>query len=705
MADVVEFSKEGRTYRVMGLQAKARSIGSAASALDEAVEQRLAAAKKALVAWEGAHAATFAEDVNGVLAQMVTLHQTVSRAGRVAAAFPDPPGAIPGANWILDDPYASARVEVPSNDGTAAAVVADLREYTTVASGQDDTFATRAGAVNLDGVTAEVSYERALNPAERQRLLDDGRSQQEVDAATTTQTDTVTDVSTLVTLPDAGPLVAPLRAASQRVGEFVSAVALAFEKDHKGLLDVLAGHPELAAGVIDVLLDGRVDTAQGALAVLQDEWDIFDTAGEGGDTDGIVSHKDIRAIMEHPDRFPAYVVSAATFLEHNRRFFTLLETTHKPGDAPDTKISRDDLRLFVDLSDHVRTLNENFDAFDGAAGDRNGRVTKEDLEAIARGDGPEAEAARWLLDHDDQRERLAGYEAQVAAAAGLDDIPDVDGDEISRLSVVGLAVDQQVYGDYDPADLRLPPGMIPPPPPQPYLDRGAAGEFGQDPWYSTLDDEATEAKWRTIADIAEATGNTDAARHMRHYLDGGGEDLPLDVDRVLRDEPNLRSRVDSTVAAEIDRVVQSGDYGRSIPIATDWTGHRFESENWHSAIGGVTYSVTGVVTVDPPAVPGGQPRVDVDYQVHLYDRYNWDEGDDPATPAVEQPKSAGFPEPVGTVEDREMAELQRAGLAREYDIRGTSNTYRYEGAPPDAGALPDPPDGRSGRDDPGRQPD
>jgi hypothetical protein len=679
MADVVEFSKGGRTYRVMGLQAKARSIGSAASALDEAVEQRLAAAKKALVAWEGAHAATFAEDVNDVLAQMVTLHQTVSRAGRVAAAFPDPPGAVPGANWTLDDPYASARVEVPSNDGTAAALVADLRQYTSVASGQDGTFATRAGAVNLEDVTAQVSYERALNPAERQLLLDDGRSQQEVDAETTTQTDTVTDLSTLVTLPDARPLVAPLRAASQRVGEFVSAVALAFEKDHRGLLGVLAGHPELAAGVIDVLLDRRVDTAQGALAVLQDEWDVFDNAGEGGDTDGIVSHKDIRAIMEHPERFP-------------------------PGDAPDTKVSREDLDLFIDLSDHVRTLNENFDAFDGAAGDRNGRVTTEDLEAIAQGDGPAAEAARWLLDHDDQRERLAGYEARVAAAAGLDDIPDVDGDEISRLSVVGLAVDQQVYGDYNPANLRLPPGMIPPPPPQLYIDRGAAGEFDQDPWYSTLDDKATEEKWRTIADIAEATGNTDAARHMRHYLDGTGEDLPLDVDRVLRDEPFLRSRVDGTIAAEIDRVVQSGDYGRPIPIATDWTGHRCASENWHRAIGGVTYAVTGVVTVDPPAAPGGQPRVDVNYQVHLYDRYNWDEGDDPATPDVEPPKGVMFPEPVGFVEDRQMAELQRAGLAREYDIRGTSNTYSYQGAPPEAGPLPDPPDGRSGRDDPGRQP-
>lgn len=64
-------------------------------------------------------------------------------------------------------------------------------------------------------------------------------------------------------------------------------------------------------------------------------------------------------------------------------------------------------------------------------------------------------------------------------------------------------------------------------------------------------------------------------------------------------------------------------------------------------------TATGVVTVRPPERPGGAPRVQVDYQVHLYDRYNWD-ADKPG----KQARIFG----VIPVPDAELAELHRAGI-------------------------------------------
>lgn len=34
------------------------------------------------------------------------------------------------------------------------------------------------------------------------------------------------------------------------------------------------------------------------------------------------------------------------------------------------------------------------------------------------------------------------------------------------------------------------------------------------------------------------------------------------------------------------------------------------------------YAVSGVATVHPPDQPGGQPRVEMEYKTHVFDRYN-----------------------------------------------------------------------------------
>lgn len=211
---------------------------------------------------------------------------------------------------------------------------------------------------------------------------------------------------------------------------------------------------------------------------------------------------------------------------------------------------------------------------------------------------------------------------------------------------------------------------IPPPPPEPESDEGA-GEFDSDPWWSIVDDLAKQALAYDAADAAEALGYTDAARHLRHYLDESGDDLTVDPDHIMRDVPSFQSAVDQTVATEIDRIEQdaaaSGQYGQPVQFSTDWQGHYLteqENPNWFYAMGGIQYSTTGVVTVHPPEHPGGQPRVEVDYQTHVWDRYNWDGG------------KAVTIGPI-TIEDESLAEMHRAGVAQEYDMVGTSDTHHY----------------------------
>lgn len=91
----------------------------------------------------------------------------------------------------------------------------------------------------------------------------------------------------------------------------------------------------------------------------------------------------------------------------------------------------------------------------------------------------------------------------------------------------------------------------------------------------------------------------------------------------------------------------------------------------------------------------------IEYRVHTFDRYNWDKG---------KQVSIG---PI-TVKDEELAKLHRAGLAREYEVGGSSDPSSVEtdlpgqpGAPPPEVELPPDAEGREGREggrgDPGRE--
>ncbi|WP_367319701.1 hypothetical protein [Streptomyces sp. HUAS ZL42] len=226
-------------------------------------------------------------------------------------------------------------------------------------------------------------------------------------------------------------------------------------------------------------------------------------------------------------------------------------------------------------------------------------------------------------------------------------------------------------------------------------DRGAGAYDIESP---TAHDHWIQAQATAMSNAGDFVGNTDAAYHMDHYLRGLGTPVNLDVDRMLTDDETLRQAAEYSIADEkerwrrqaLDAFEKSGGNPVSIPVETPPQSYTHSDRNWYLAVGSGMTNTTGLVTV----VPGenGEPRVSLDYQVNVWDRYNWD---------------PGKKTPIGPTEvtDADMARLHTTGLAREFDMRGSGSVQHHDLS--SNGSLPDPVDpGRDGtRTDPGRNGD
>ncbi|WP_406198817.1 hypothetical protein OH807_15360 [Kitasatospora sp. NBC_01560] len=203
------------------------------------------------------------------------------------------------------------------------------------------------------------------------------------------------------------------------------------------------------------------------------------------------------------------------------------------------------------------------------------------------------------------------------------------------------------------------------------------------------------------------SGREDAARHMQHYLDGSGTPVGVDVDRMLREDARFRSHVQGLLTTNdaawrqtaLDAYRKAGGSPVAVPVETartqenDYTFDQDAQPNWFTAIGSQACVVSGLVTVKPGS--NGEPVVSMQYQVNVWDRYNWDPG-----------KSTDI---AGTnITDSDMAKLHQTGMAREFDIKGNSTvSSRSVGdgsATPPAGTGERHTDREGTATDPGRQP-
>ncbi|WP_052850006.1 hypothetical protein [Streptomyces avicenniae] len=237
-------------------------------------------------------------------------------------------------------------------------------------------------------------------------------------------------------------------------------------------------------------------------------------------------------------------------------------------------------------------------------------------------------------------------------------------------------------------------------PPDNHHDPGAGPYDSQD---ARRGDYALWAELRGGSALLDIAGMPDASRFMDHYLSGRGTPLEADVDRMLRDSAGLRFSVDAAIAEGRPKWVEkageafekSGGQPVSIPVHGRARGFRsFEDDNWNLAVGGLDRGVSGVVTVEPGA--DGRPQARLEYQVNIWDRYNWDSGK-----SIE----------IGptTMNDSDVGRLHTTGLAKEFDVTGRSSPVSVPlSLVPDSSLVPGPvPDpGRDGtRADPGRNGD
>ena len=244
------------------------------------------------------------------------------------------------------------------------------------------------------------------------------------------------------------------------------------------------------------------------------------------------------------------------------------------------------------------------------------------------------------------------------------------------------------------AELPVPPPQAPPTP-----DEGSAPFGSADPG---LDDRLTEQMFARLADLAELRGMTNAARNMRWYLGASGETLAVDPEAMLRDMPEFAEAVRRSLSAVAEEAGAAADArydGRplSLPLQGEWRPFDANGvdDDWFYALGGFSYSLSAVADVAPPASSGGPPTITLRYRLDVADRYNWDKGKGVTIGPI-------------SVSDTQLQRLQEVGLAREYDVAGSSALVQVSlplEAPGGDAPLPGYPD-RDRRDgergDPGR---
>ncbi|MFE6458922.1 hypothetical protein ACFVP0_15880 [Streptomyces cinereoruber] len=200
-----------------------------------------------------------------------------------------------------------------------------------------------------------------------------------------------------------------------------------------------------------------------------------------------------------------------------------------------------------------------------------------------------------------------------------------------------------------------------------------SGPFGVE--NPTPRDVKIHAQALGIAALGDVGGQNDASRNMLHYLRGTGETLGLDVNRMLHDDAKFRSDIEEIHIARnqgewrkeaLAEFEKSGSYKPvSIPVESHQYGGTFtEGNNWYRAVGSHQQTISGIVTVRPGE--DGRPDVSLEYQVNVWDRYNWDEG-----------KSTPFPLGI-VIKDDDMGRLHTVGIAQEFDMHGSSSTFTHD---------------------------
>jgi hypothetical protein len=165
-----------------------------------------------------------------------------------------------------------------------------------------------------------------------------------------------------------------------------------------------------------------------------------------------------------------------------------------------------------------------------------------------------------------------------------------------------------------------------------------------------------------------------ATRHMWHYLHNTGRPYTIDLEGMIRSVPTAKRAMvaEFRQAQRFVTGLPAGKHNFMSIAGENSYNYKSESADWFFAIGGYTYWGKGVASITGS---GLNKSYEVDFEYHVYDRYNWDGGKSVTIGGVE-------------VTDEFMGEFHRQGLAREFDCFGkVVRRFVWKGAVPPADDL------------------
>ncbi|ADI10631.1 hypothetical protein SBI_07511 [Streptomyces bingchenggensis BCW-1] len=197
-------------------------------------------------------------------------------------------------------------------------------------------------------------------------------------------------------------------------------------------------------------------------------------------------------------------------------------------------------------------------------------------------------------------------------------------------------------------------------------DVGSGKFHSRDPGYK---DYLFQLEAKAMAKGGRLAGYDQGARALAHYLGGSGKPLDLDIDRMWDEDKGFRKAATENLSKHEDEWRQkalkafeeSGGRPVAIPVETKAEGYEQGDPDWNFAVGHGMVNHSGVVSVEP-GPHGGKPKVSLDYQVNVWDRYNWDD-------------NTSFEIAGVTVTGAQMQGLHQTGLAQEFNMHGRSSTH------------------------------
>ncbi|GAA3167133.1 MULTISPECIES: hypothetical protein [Streptomyces] len=196
------------------------------------------------------------------------------------------------------------------------------------------------------------------------------------------------------------------------------------------------------------------------------------------------------------------------------------------------------------------------------------------------------------------------------------------------------------------------------------LERGLKVIFGTEDTFRTenrdrldrddadMGDGWNEAQLGLVRGYLNTQGWTDAADLLGHFLDGTGEPVEVDADRMLTDMPAFRHDVDTTLA-EVKKQ-PDGTFTSSWQSSAPDITQGDKSLNWYYALNHFQYRVVG-----------HKEGEHVTYQVEVQKRYDW---------GVPSEHRRDLDKGPLHFEQADLARLNMVGLAKDFDVKGRSTT-------------------------------